>query len=181
MTARRRTGGRRARAPSPFRVMSGGQTGVDRGALDAALDLGVHCGGWCPAARRAEDGVIPARYPVTELAGAGYLERTRKNVADSDGTLVITFGAPAGGTASTIRFCKRLGRPHLTIDAAVVPPDEALRLSVDFLENRSIRRLNVAGPRASAGPRGHAYAYALVRALCEHATGRGRSPAGTVD
>jgi Circularly permutated YpsA SLOG family len=157
---------------STFTVISGGQTGVDRGALDAALDLGVRCGGWCPAARMAEDGVIPARYPVTELAGARYLERTYKNVEDSDGTLVITFGPPAGGTASTIGFCKALGRPHLIIDAAVVPSEEALRLSVDFLDNESIRRLNVAGPRATGAPRGHAYAYALVRALCERAAER---------
>lgn len=179
MTAGRGRDGRRRSVMSTFSVLSGGQTGVDRGALDAALDTGVRCGGWCPAARMAEDGVIPARYPVAELAGAGYLERTQQNVADSDATLVITFGAPAGGTASTIGFCKALGRPHLIIDAAVIAPEEALRLSVDFLGNGNIRRLNVAGPRASAAPRAHAYAYALVRALCERAVGRG--PAAAVD
>jgi len=85
----------------PLRVVSGGQTGVDRGALDAALERGVPCGGWCPAGRLAEDGVIPARYPVTELRGAGYDERTRKNVEDSDGTLIVTFGRATGGTART--------------------------------------------------------------------------------
>jgi len=71
-------------------VVSGGQTGVDRGALDAALDLGFPCGGWCPEGRQAEEGVIPARYPLNELIGGGYEERTQKNVEDSDGTLVIT-------------------------------------------------------------------------------------------
>ena len=68
----------------PLRVVCGGQTGVDRGALDAALDLGIPCGGWCPQGRQAEDGIIPARYPLTELSGAGYDQRTRKNVEDSD-------------------------------------------------------------------------------------------------
>ena len=68
----------------PLRVVCGGQTGVDRGALDAALDLGIPCGGWCPEGRQAEDGIIPARYPLTELSGAGYDQRTRKNVEDSD-------------------------------------------------------------------------------------------------
>ena len=68
----------------PLRVVCGGQTGVDRGALDAALDLGIPCGGWCPQGRQAEDGIIPARYPLTELSGAGYDRRTRKNVEDSD-------------------------------------------------------------------------------------------------
>src|SRR6516162_4541079 len=91
-----------------FSVVSGGQTGVDRGALDAALGLGVPCGGWCPDGRRAEDGVIPARYPVTELRGAGYEERTHKNVEDSDGTLIITFGQVSGGTARTLEVCRKL-------------------------------------------------------------------------
>jgi hypothetical protein len=150
----------------PLRVVSGGQTGVDRGALDAALDLGVPCGGWCPAGRLAEDGVIPARYPVTELRGAGYEERTRKNVEDSDGTLIVTFGHASGGTAHTISFCEKLARPHLIVDGASVTLDEAVRRAVRFVRERCIGRLNVAGPRASGEPRAHEYAYALIRELC---------------
>jgi hypothetical protein len=150
-----------------FSVISGGQTGVDRGALDAALDLGVPCGGWCPAGRRAEDGVIPARYPVTELPGAGYIERTQQNVEDSDGTLVITFGEPGGGTASTIESCKKLRRPHLILDAAVVPLEVAVRQALQFVTGEGIRRLNVAGPRARSQPHGYEYAYSLVRELCQ--------------
>lgn len=148
-------------------VLSGGQTGVDRGALDAALDLGVPCGGWCPAGRTAEDGVIPARYPVTELAGAGYAERTQKNAEDSDGTLVIIFGQAGGGTARTIEFCRELGRPHLIVDAATVPLEEAARRAAHFVASERIRRLNVAGPRASGDTRGYDYAYALVSQLCQ--------------
>ena len=149
-----------------FTVISGGQTGVDRGALDAALDGGVPCGGWCPAGRMAEDGVIPERYPVTELANAGYAQRTQKNVEDSDGTLVITFGQASGGTAHTVELCRELGRPHLMVDAACIPLEEAVRRAADFVTSEDIRRLNVAGPRASGDSRGYGYAYALVRHLC---------------
>jgi len=147
-------------------VVSGGQTGVDRGALDAALDLGVSCGGWCPAGRLAEDGIIPARYPLTELEGAGFDQRTRRNVTDSDGTLIITFGPASGGTALTLAACRELGRPHIIIDGSTVLPEHAAREVVRFLRERGIARLNVAGPRASGEPRGHGYSYALVRALC---------------
>ena len=149
----------------PFCLVSGGQTGVDRGALDAALDLGVSCGGWCPEGRQAEDGIIPARYPLTELIGAGYAERTRRNVADSDGTLVITFGPVRGGTAHTIDSCRELGRPHIIIDGSSVPPEQGVLEAVRFVRENGIGQLNVAGPRASGEPRGYGYSYALVRAL----------------
>src|SRR5262245_9804382 len=87
-----------------FEIFAGGQTGVDRGALDAALELGVDCGGWCPPGRLAEDGRIPDRYPViemheTEFEGDGYAARTRRNVEISDGTLILCVGPPSGGTA----------------------------------------------------------------------------------
>ena len=149
-----------------LRVVSGGQTGVDRGALDAALRLGVPCGGWCPAGRLAEDGVIPACYPVTELAGAGYGERTRKNVEDSDGTLIVTFGHASGGTAYTIEVCEKLGRPHLIVDAASGTLEEAVDRVVRFVREEGIGQLNVAGPRASGEPRAHEYAYGLMRDVC---------------
>jgi len=150
----------------PFCVISGGQTGVDRGALDAALSLGVPCGGWCPAGRTAEDGVIPARYPVIALRDAGYDERTVKNVEDSDGTLVITFGRARGGTARTIDVCRKLARPHLIVDATSVTLEEAVHRAERFVRERDIRRLNVAGPRASGEPRGYEYSCSLVRGLC---------------
>lgn len=150
----------------PLRVVSGGQTGVDRAALDAALELGVPCGGWCPAGRLAEDGVIPAHYPVTELRGAGYGERTHKNVEDSDGTLIVTFGHASGGTAYTIEVCEKLARPHLIVDAASVTFEEAVYGAVRFVREEGVSQLNVAGPRASGEPRAYEYAYALVRELC---------------
>src|SRR5207253_6756726 len=98
-----------------LKVISGGQTGVDRGALDAALALQVECGGWCPAGRLAEDGTIPKRYPVVELPDARYAERTAQNVADSDGTLIISNGEPIGGD----RKSTRLNSSHVAISYAV--------------------------------------------------------------
>jgi hypothetical protein len=130
------------------------------------LSSGVPCGGWCPAGRCAEDGVIPLRYPLSELPGGGYEERTHRSVADSDATLVIAFGRASGGTARTIEFCRQLGRPHLIVDAASVPVDEAVRRTVQFVTKAGLRRLNVAGPRASGEPRAYGYTYALVRDLC---------------
>ena len=80
-----------------MKIISGGQTGVDRAALDVAMEYGIDAGGWCPQGRLAEDGIIPDNYPLTELPGADYCQRTRKNVIDSDGSVIIYFGKPAGG------------------------------------------------------------------------------------
>jgi len=148
-------------------IVSGGQTGVDRGALDAALAAGVSCGGWCPAGRRAEDGSVPLRYPMRETASSGYAERTGRNVADSDGTLVLMFGIPAGGTALTAQCCKRLQRPLLLIDAASMSAAKAAEQAARFVCERALNVLNVAGPRESEAPGAHRYALATVATLLE--------------
>jgi hypothetical protein len=151
-----------ASAGGLLKVISGGQTGVDRAALDAALNAGVPCGGWCPVGRRSEDGVIPATYPLTELPGRGYLPRTRRNVLDSDGTLVLTFGPPSSGTARTIEFCGTLKKPYLIIDGGTVAVAVAVGEVNEFLNQFDVRCLNVAGPRASRSPQAYPYTYALV-------------------
>ena len=87
-----------------MKIVSGGQTGVDRAALDASLESGVEAGGWCPEGRKAEDGTIPEKYPVKELPKAGYRQRTKRNVIYSDETAIIYFGYPTGGTEQTIVF-----------------------------------------------------------------------------
>lgn len=152
-----------------LKIISGGQTGVDRGALDAALALGISCGGWCPANRLAEDGRIPERYPVTELADAGYAERTARNVADSDGTLFIAIGALSGGTLETEECCVRTGKPHLVIDAEKV--ENSIDSIVEFLRANRIQVLNVAGPRASQWPPGHDVAKQVVSSVLRRLSG----------
>ena len=96
----------KAREASWMKIISGGQTGVDRAALDAALSLGMDCGGWCPEGRRDENGIIPAYFPVQELPGGGYLERTVRNVQDADGTVIFHPGSLQGGTLATAESCR---------------------------------------------------------------------------
>jgi hypothetical protein len=140
-------------AAGPVEIVSGGQTGVDRAALDTALALGLPCGGWCPRGRRAEDGPLPARYPLRETPSASYRERTEWNVRDSDGTLVLHRGRLRGGTALTVRLAHAQGRPALTVDLAKVPSAPSVR---EWISRERIRRLNVAGPRESEHPGIHA-------------------------
>src|SRR5437763_11485233 len=122
-----------------LKVISGGQTGVDRGALDAALALEVECGGWCPAGRLAEDGTIPKRYPVLELPNSGYAERTARNVADSNGTLIISNGEPIGGTRETVDRCIEMGKPFLVIDCARLSIRESIEAATEFVKGLSSR------------------------------------------
>ena len=145
-----------------MKIISGGQTGIDRAALDAALKHGIDCGGWCPAGRLDEFGRIPDRYPVKELEEGSFAERTLQNVKDSEGTIVIYFDGLRGGTEYTVQCCKELQRPHKLINAACISPHEAAKLIVDFVREHKIDILNVAGPRQSEWPEGYEYAFGAV-------------------
>jgi hypothetical protein len=149
------------------KIVSGGQTGVDRGALDAALPMDFPAGGWCPAGWSAEDGPIPDRYPLTPLEHGGYRTRTRQNVIDSDATLILAPGPPTGGTDLTRIYCETHGKPLLLINAAQTAESDATSQIAYFIEQRSIRKLNVAGPRASGWAQGHQYAEGTIRGLLE--------------
>jgi len=140
---------------------------VDRGALDAALAASFPCGGWCPKGRRAEDGPIPERYPLGEMPVPDYRSRTRRNVLDSDGTLIVFFGALSGGTLETLRIAEQVGKPVLTLDASVKTVEIASVEAAVFIDQNAIRALNVAGPRASGQPGAAEYARALVSAVLE--------------
>lgn len=135
--------------PGLERIVSGGQTGVDRAALDAALAMGLPCGGWCPKGRKAEDGVIPGRYPLRETPSDDYAQRTSWNVRDADGTLVLIRDAPSGGTAFTVQVAAQLKRPCLIVDLAKHPAAVDV---VNWICREGLKTLNVAGPRASGAP-----------------------------
>ena len=148
-----------------LKIISGGQTGVDRAALDAALRHGINCGGWCPAGRLDEFGKIPDNYPIQELKDGGFTERTLQNVKDSDGTVVIYPGELRGGTEQTVRFCVELKRPHELINASKISAEDAAKLIGDFVDKNKIKILNVAGPRQSEWPEGYAYASRALSAF----------------
>jgi hypothetical protein len=131
------------------KIISGGQTGVDRAALDAALELGLPVGGWCPKSRRAEDGPIDGRYPLRETDSRNYAVRTEKNILDSDGTLILTWGRPKGGTALTIKLAGVHQKPFLVMDLSVGKDFSPVR---DWAKTYHIEIFNVAGPRESEAP-----------------------------
>lgn len=130
------------------KIVTGGQTGVDRAALDVALELHIPCGGWCPKDRRSEDGTISDHYPLQESPTTNYAERTALNVRDSDGTLILARGALRGGTALTKTFTERYRRPYLVVDLR----SAAEQTVIDWLREHSIKVLNIAGPRESSQP-----------------------------
>ncbi|HRX70986.1 MAG: putative molybdenum carrier protein [Candidatus Competibacteraceae bacterium] len=144
------------------KIISGGQTGVDRAALDVALALGLDVGGWCPKGRRAEDGRIPDRYPLTETAEMDYETRTRRNIEDSDGTLILNRGKMEGGTALTADLARQIGKPCL-----IVALEEGIEPATfqDWLVANSITVLNVAGPRESKRPGMYDAAYDCLKSL----------------
>ncbi len=156
-------------------IISGGQTGVDRAALDAALSANVSCGGWCPPGRTAEDGAIPDRYPLVEIEKGGYRQRTLRNVKDSDGTLIIYFGELAGGTALTVDFCIKNNKPFKLIDGNEITEGRASELLNEFIGAHTIQKLNVAGPRASGHEMAYDYTLSVISTYLRrnHANGQG--------
>jgi len=135
------------------RVVSGGQTGADRAALDVATELGIPAGGWVPAGRTAENGLIPSGYEgLKESDSPNPAVRTRLNVRDSDATLIVSRGPLTGGSRQTIEFARTLGRPHRHVDLARASMDDAVGEVRAWIEAVGPAVLNVAGPRASKDP-----------------------------
>ena len=151
--------------PLPIRIVCGGQTGTDRGAMMAALDRGIPLGGWCPDGRKAEDGPIPAFYPLRELPGSDYPERTLRNVLDSDATCIVRFHDIDAGSKLAAAACRREGKPYTYLDAHDVDSDEAARALTQFVRENGVLVLNVSGPRASVHPAAESWTRAALRSF----------------
>jgi hypothetical protein len=141
-------------------IISGGQSGVDRAALDVALELGIPCRGWCPKGRRAEDGPIDQRYPLTETPTAAYEERTESNVHETDGTLILRGEQSSLGTEYTIQLAAGYGKPCMVVELFDQPDPATVR---QWANEHQIRVLNVAGPRESQSPGIYDRARAFLR------------------
>ena len=146
------------------KIISGAQTGADRGGIDAAIECGVEYGGWLPKGRMAEDGKVPARYDaMVEMTRGGYPKRTEANVVDSGGTVVFSYGKLTGGSALTRRLCKKHGKPFLYVDLGK-DPDPVYLLS-DWVTEWDIKILNVAGSRESKHPGIHDQVMGIIKGL----------------
>jgi hypothetical protein len=152
------------------RIVTGGQTGADRGALDAARAWGIPIGGWIPAGRLAEDGPIPQHYPMQETSTPDPAERTRLNVRDSDGTLIISRGPLRGGSQLTLDTALALRRPCLHLDLAVQPMATAVNEAAAWITGNAISTLNVAGPRHSEDDEAYRNSLIVVTALLAKAS-----------
>jgi hypothetical protein len=160
---------------SAIKIISGGQTGVDRAALDVALELGIPVGGWCPRGRWAEDGPIPERYPLVETRSRDVNVRTQRNVECSTATLVLTRGSPMGGTRFTVEFAQTLRRPLLVVDLSQNADDPVDQIA-QWIERVRPAVLNIAGPRESGAPGISEQAAQVLAAVLERIPVTGETP-----
>jgi len=151
--------------PMLHKIISGGQTGADQGALDAAISSGVDHGGWLPKGRKTENGALPMRYRLTEMDTSRYTSRTRQNVLDSDGTLIISNEALTGGSALTRKLAQQHRRPCLHVNMSRQSVAGASQQIFKWIRHHHIGVLNVAGPRASSDARIYAVTRDLVKAV----------------
>ena len=149
---------------SVIKIVSGGQTGADRAALDWALACGMDHGGWCPLGRRSESGPIPAAYQLRESPSSNFLQRTEWNVRDTDATVVFTLAPfPSGGSYRTLEFARAHGKPCLHL-SHTRDADRSPDLLRQFIDRHQIKTLNVAGPRASKEPNIAAFVHQVLSA-----------------
>ncbi len=146
-------------------IISGGQTGADQAALDAAIFLRFPHGGWINRGRKTEAGPLPNKYLLKEIESSRYRDRTKKNILTSDGTLIFSFGPLTGGSALTEALAIRHDRPCLRLDLDLITATQAATALLAWLREHNIRILNVAGPRASNEPRIHGAVYSILTDL----------------
>lgn len=147
------------------RIVSGGQTGADRAGLDAAIACGIPHGGWCPKGRKAEDGPIPDEYQLTETASGNYLDRTERNVKESDGTVILTMGPLSGGSSRTAEFAREHDKPWLHVKLDAMSIGKVAGTLRRFAKEHGLRVLNVAGSRGSKEPELHRLALNTIMAM----------------
>jgi len=135
------------------RILSGGQTGADRAALDFAIKHHIPHGGWLPKGRKTEDGTLPEKYILQEMPTPDYSKRTKQNVLDSDGTLIVSHGFLTGGSALTEFLAEEHNKPYLHIDLNLLSMQEAAQIINQWIQSYKLKVLNVAGPRASKDPK----------------------------
>ena len=143
-------------------VVSGGQTGVDRAALDWACRNNIAHGGWCPKGRLASDGPLPPQYLLRETESAGYRQRTKLNVQDSDATLIFNVGELDGGTLQTVRFAQTLKKPYRVFQLDQGNLEEVAREMVEWLAQARFIMINVAGPREEKRPGIYALVFSVL-------------------
>ena len=148
-----------------MKLISGGQTGADRAALDAAIALKIPHGGWLPKGRKTEAGPLPQHYHLKELDSGRYRDRTEKNITASDGTLICSFGPLTGGSALTEALALKHNRPCLHIDFNYYSPTKAVTTVEKWLAEHALNIVNVAGPRASGEPRIYTAVYTLLTSV----------------
>ncbi len=141
------------------KIISGGQTGADAAALDAAIELNIPHGGWIPKGRKTETGPLPDKYQLQEMPTGSYTRRTEQNVIDSDVTAIFSHGRLSGGSLKTYNYAKKNNKPCLHLNMTRLSVDEAVKEILHWIEENNIQILNVAGPRGSKDPE----IYAVVK------------------
>jgi hypothetical protein len=134
------------------KIISGGQTGADRAALDFAIKHSIPYGGWVPKGRKTEDGTLPEKYNLQEMPTGQYSKRTEQNILDSDGTLIVSHGRLTGGSALTRELAKQHRKPWIHIDLETTSYPEAARMIREWVGRNGIKVMNVAGARESKDP-----------------------------
>ena len=154
------------------KIISGGQTGADRAALDFAIKHSIPYGGWVPKGRKTEDGTLPEKYLLQEMLTGSYLKRTEKNIIDSDGTLIVSHGLLTGGSALTPELARQHRKPWIHIDLETTSYSEAAKMIREWVGRKKIKILNVAGARESKD----AMIYQAVTELLETTLGEPNCP-----
>ena len=147
------------------KIISGGQTGADRAALDFAIKHSISYGGWVPKGRRTENGTLPEKYQLQEMPTDEYSKMTEQNIVDSDATLILSHASLTGGSALTQSLAEKHGKPCIHIDLSKVGMRKAGLIINIWIHRYKIKVLNIAGPKASKDPKIYQATFELLEVL----------------